>query len=50
MADDIAKINGIKTERMRLINLIKELLPKYINFNDDHEFYGTVNGKIERDF
>jgi len=29
---------------------MKELLPKFINFNDDSEFFGTVYGKLARDF
>ena len=29
---------------------MKELLPKFISFNDDAEFFGTIYGKLERDF
>ena len=29
---------------------MKELLVKLINFNDDAEFYGTLYGRLERDF
>ncbi len=29
---------------------MKELLTKYLDFNDDGEFYGTIYGKPEKDF
>ena len=29
---------------------MKDLLSKYLQFNHDGEFYGTVYGKTEKDF
>jgi len=29
---------------------MKDLLSKYLQFNNDGEFYGTVYGKAEKDY
>ena len=30
--------------------MLKELLPKYLEFNSDPKFFGTVHGSIQKDY
>lgn len=37
-------------EPEKKVKILKELLPKYIQFNNDSSFYGSVHGSVQKDF